>query len=132
MGQLEVGQNFSLTIKITESMVANFIAISGDSAPLHTDEEFARSKGFQGCLVHGALLVSLASRFVGLHLPGPSCIWLRADSKFHAPCYAPEEIHIQGKISQISEALSSLAVDISITNSKNVVLATIKSFHKIL
>ena len=132
MDQFEVGQTFFLGIKITEKMIADFIDLSGDTAPLHIDEEFARSKGFNGRLVHGALLVALTSRFVGLHLPGPSCVWLRADTKFHEPCYAPEEIQIEGKISQISEAASSLAVDISITNSKRVAIATIKSFHKIL
>lgn len=132
MSELREGAEFSLDVELTKSMVADFIRLSGDSAPLHTDVSFARSKGFEGTLVHGALLLSLVSRFVGVHFPGSESLWLRVDAKFPAPAYAPDTLTIHGRIVQVSEAASSLAVDISVTNGKRLVVAIVKSFHKLL
>ena len=132
MSEFREGAEFILDVELTEWMVADFVRLSGDSAPLHTDASFARSKGFEGTLVHGALLLSLVSRFVGVHFPGPESLWLRVDARFHAPAYAPDTFTIRGRIIQISEAASSLAVDISVTDGKRLTVLAAKSFHKLL
>lgn len=132
MSELREGAEFSLDVELTEAMVADFIRLSGDNAPLHTDATFARRKGFEGALVHGALLLSLVSRFVGVHFPGPDSLWLRADARFPAPSYAPDRFTIHGRIAQVSEATSSVVVDISVTNGKRLTVMVVKSFHKIV
>ena len=66
-----------------------FSELSGDDAPLHTDETFARAHGFDGRVVHGALVVSLLSRVVGTRFPGPRSLWLKCDISFRNPWLTP-------------------------------------------
>jgi len=126
------GQEQSLTIQLTEEVAQAFTQWSGDCAPLHTDSEFARSRGFEQKVVHGAALFSLVSRFVGLDFPGPDSLWMKADVKFHSPCYAPNEITITGVVSLVSESTSSVILAISVTDQQGTELMTVKSFHKIM
>jgi 3-hydroxybutyryl-CoA dehydratase len=128
---LHEGAEFTLEAELTEQMVADFTRLSGDNAPLHTDASFAHSKGFEDRLVHGALLVALVSRFVGVHFPGPRGLWLKVDVRFPSPCYAPDTLTIRGRVVQASEATSSVVIDISIVNRRQVQVLHAKSFHKI-
>src|SRR5262249_39235297 len=103
-----------------------------DLAPLHTNDEFARQAGFEKRVVHGAVLFSMISRFVGMHFPGPQSLWLKSEIKFHRPCYPPGAITISRKIALVSTATSSVALDISVTDSAGQELASARSYHKIL
>lgn len=132
MNEFETGQTKSITVSITPQMVDAFVQWSGDHAPLHTSDEFARQNGFKGRIVHGAALFALVSQFVGVHFPGFNSLWLKADIKFHHPCYAPSQLLIQGQISQLSPSTSSLILDINVHDDHKNHLLSVKSFHKIL
>ena len=129
---LQVGQAHSLTVLVTAELVARFTDLSGDAAPLHTNEAFARAAGFSGALVHGALLVALVSRLVGMEFPGPNAILQRIDLSFPSPCYAPCTLKLTGTVRQISEAMKSVVLDISITAEDGRVVARGKTWHGIL
>ena len=102
------GDEQALTVAITEDMVRFFANWSGDQAPLHTNDDFARKAGFEKRVVHGAVLFSMISRFVGMQFPGPKSLWLKSEVKFHHPCYAPSTVTISGKIVLVSVATASL------------------------
>ena len=121
-----------MSVEITEEMVRFFAEWSGDLAPLHTSDDFAKKAGFEKRVVHGAILFSMMSRFVGMHFPGPQSLWLESDVKFHRPCYAPSKITITGKIALVSEATGSVILNITITDGSGAKIATAKSYHKIL
>lgn len=126
------GEGCSIQVDITEEMVCVFADFSGDMAPLHTSNEFAIKMGFKKCVVHGAILFSMMSRFVGMYLPGPKSIWLANEIKFHKPCYAPCTITITGTTKQVSQSTSSVIVDIAMVDNSGAVIATAKSYHKLL
>jgi acyl dehydratase len=128
---LNVGDSNQLSIAIAPGDVRRFAELSGDTAALHTDEEFARRHGFEGCLVHGGLLIALVSRFVGTTMPGPSAVLERVDVAFRQPCYAPCAVVIQGSVRQVSEAVSTIVLDIVIT-SAGATVATGRTWHKLL
>jgi len=129
--RLQVGSIARMTVSIPEEMVTAFIELSGDTAPLHADHEFARAHGFNGRLVHGALIVALLSRFVGTQFPGPQSLWLQCDIGFRNPCYAPTTIRFEGTVTQCSVAMSTVALAIVITDDRDRQIATAKTIHKI-
>lgn len=132
MNNFALGQTKTINLKITPEMVESFVKWSGDNAPLHTSDEFARDNGFKGKVVHGAALFSLVSQFVGVHFPGFNSLWLKADVKFHQPCYAPAQLSINGEITMLSPVTSSLILDINVHDEHNTHLLSVKSYHKII
>jgi len=131
MMPLSVGDTDQLSIEIGPGDVHRFAELSGDTAALHTDAEFARGHGFEGCLVHGAWLIALVSRFVGTTMPGPNAVLERVDVAFRRPCYAPCAIVIEGRVRQISVAVSTVVLDIVIRSAGETV-ATARTWHKLL
>lgn len=127
-----VGQTHHLGIPITRDDLARYVALSGDTAPLHVDAEFAKAAGFEGVVVHGAYLMALVSRLVGTEFPGARSVLERADIAFRKPCYAPCDVTLAATVRQISEAVATIVLDIAITDDSGTVLASGKTWHRIL
>lgn len=128
---LEVGQCKELRVSVPADAIAQFVTLSGDGAPLHTDAEFAKKAGYDGPVVHGAYLAALISRFVGMEFPGSRSVLERMDLSFRGPCYAPTELTITGTVKQVSEAVSSVALTITVQNPEGIVLVSGKTWHRI-
>jgi 3-hydroxybutyryl-CoA dehydratase len=80
---LAVGDRFEFTKTITEGDIQAFAAASGDTNPLHLDEEFAEETRFRGRIAHGALVGGLISAALA-RVPG-MVIYLSQDLEFHNP-----------------------------------------------
>ncbi len=126
-----LGEKASLKTAVTVKAVDEFVALSGDDAPLHTDRHYAKEHGFADVLVHGALVGAYISRFVGTTLPGHGSVLQRMDVKFRSPCYAPADLLIEGEICQVSEATGSVAVQIHVHTGGSLI-ASARTTHTIL
>jgi len=84
---LKVGQKASLTKTITEEDLSHFIAITGDTNPLHVDESFAKQTFFGQRIAHGMLSASLFSTLVGMHIPGIGAIYKTQTLEFLRPVF---------------------------------------------
>jgi 3-hydroxybutyryl-CoA dehydratase len=74
---------FSKTI--TEADLLMFAGVSGDTNPMHLDEEFASRTRFESRIAHGMLTASLVSTVLGTRLPGPGAVYVSQNLKFLAP-----------------------------------------------
>ncbi len=81
--RLGVGDRIEFTKTISENDIRQFAAASGDTNPLHLDEEFAEQTRFRGRIAHGTLVGSLISAALA-RLPGLT-IYLSQDLEFHNP-----------------------------------------------
>jgi len=81
--ELSVGDRFEFTKTITEQDVRGFAAASGDTNPLHLDDEFAEKTRFRGRIAHGTLVGGLISAALA-RVPG-LVIYLSQDLEFHNP-----------------------------------------------
>lgn len=82
---LHVGMSASLGHTVTEADILLFAGVSGDTNPVHLDDEFAKSTMFGARIAHGMLSASFISAVFGTKLPGPGCIYLAQSLKFKAP-----------------------------------------------
>lgn len=110
------GQSFYFDAALSGKLIDEFSELTGDVSPLHMDPQFARQRGFQHRVVHGAILVGLVSRLVGVHLPGRDCLMHSMAMKFLAPVYANEIVRVSGIVEQISIAAKAMTVQVSIMN----------------
>ena len=82
---LKVGQTASYAKTVTEADIVLFAGISGDTNPVHLNEEFASTTMFKGRIAHGMLSAGFISTVFGTKLPGPGCIYMAQNLKFKAP-----------------------------------------------
>lgn len=82
---LTVGMTASVGRTVSEGDILAFAAVSGDTNPVHMDEEFAASTMFGSRIAHGMLSASYISAVFGTKLPGPGCIYVSQSLRFKAP-----------------------------------------------
>ncbi len=113
------GQSFTFDTTFSESMIDTFALLTGDVSPLHMDKDFATSRGFQGRVVHGALLCGLVSRLIGVHLPGRDCLLHSMNMKYLMPTYVNDLIRTKGTLEQVSVATRAMSLQVEIINVKS-------------
>lgn len=101
--EIRVGDSAEFSRQITGQDVRDFARLSGDTNPLHVDSAYASSTQFRKCVVHGMLVASLFSQFVGVHLPGKYCLYLSQDIVFRHPVFAGDTVKVTGKVVRKSE-----------------------------
>lgn len=84
---LEVGMNASFAKTITDADVCLFAGISGDTNPVHINDEYAKTTMFGKRIVHGMFSAALISTVAGTKLPGPGAIYIDQQIKFKAPVF---------------------------------------------
>jgi 3-hydroxybutyryl-CoA dehydratase len=89
---LEPGMSATFGKTITEADIAMFAGVSGDTNPVHLNEEFAAGTPFKGRIAHGMLTASLISTVLGTKLPGPGCIYVSQTMRFLAPVRAGDTV----------------------------------------
>ena len=80
--ELEVGMTASYTKSVSQDDIKLFAILSGDTNPIHLDEEYARTTPFEGCIAHGALCAIIISAAVATKFPGPGSIYAGQEMRF--------------------------------------------------
>jgi 3-hydroxybutyryl-CoA dehydratase len=101
---LSVGQAASFAKTITEADILLFAGISGDTNPVHINEEAAAASIFKGRVAHGMLSAALISTVLGTRLPGPGTIYLSQNLKFRAPVRPGQTVTATATISALDPA----------------------------
>lgn len=100
---LGVGDRVEFTKTITEDDVTAFAAASGDTNPLHLDEEYAAETRFRGRIVHGTLVGSLISAALA-RLPG-LIVYLSQDTSYLGP------VDVDERVTAVCEVVEDLGSD---------------------
>ena len=90
--EINIGDKASFTKVITREMVQQFAEISGDTNPIHLDEEYAKGTVFKENIAHGILVTGLISKVLGCDLPGYGAIYVSQQVDFLRPVKLGDEI----------------------------------------
>ena len=112
---LIVGMTASFHHRITIEEIERFAALSGDDSPMHMSDDAAIERGLDGRIPHGMLSGALASRLVGVHLPGPNGLLQSMKLSFVRPAPIDEDLLVLGRIEAKSPATQTVVVKIRIT-----------------
>ena len=108
---------------VTQEVYDAFQKCSSDRNPLHTNQEFARSKGFPECVMYGNILNGFVSYFIGMLLPSPDVIIHSQDIAYKNPVFMGDELDFTAKAEDISEAVNVVLFKFTFRNSKGKVVA---------
>lgn len=114
--ELKIGQKASLTKTLTEKDLEHFIAITGDTNPLHVDESFAKKTFFGQRIAHGMLSASLFSTLVGLHIPGIGAIYKSQTLEFKLPVHIGDTLRAWFEIVSVSKESEEVVIKSWIEN----------------
>lgn len=90
-----VGDQHVERVLITAEMIETFASATGDTNPVHMNDEAAQERGFPGRIAHGMLLGAVISRIIGTVFPGPGSIYLGQHLRFTAPVCPGDEVEIR-------------------------------------
>ena len=102
---VEKSQAIEVTYHVTPDVYFGFQRISSDYNPLHTDEAFAKSKGFPERVMYGNILNGFVSHFVGMALPSRDVMIQTQDIQFRKPVFLNDKILLKSSIEEVSEAV---------------------------
>lgn len=114
--QLEVGTKESFQVTVTGEMLEKFGMITGDFNPLHTDESFARQRGYEGKVVYGMLTASFLSALAGMYLPGERSLIHRVEVEFPKPVYVGDTLTVTGRITGMNETFHIFEMKVTVIN----------------
>lgn len=98
---LSVGMKGVYARTITETDIVMFAGISGDTNPMHLNEEYARETPFKGRIAHGMLSACFITTVLGTRLPGPGCIYMSQNLRFKAPVRIGETVTTTVTVTEI-------------------------------
>lgn len=128
---LKIGTSKSFKTKINKNIIKKFISLSGDLNKLHVHDGFARKYNFKKKVVHGMLLGSLYSKFIGMYLPGKYSLLVSMDINFNKPIYLNDTITIKGRVIDKSKIYKIATVKITSTNQLKKIVSNAKVVVKL-
>ncbi len=97
--------HMEVNYQVTPDVYYSFQRASNDYNPLHTDEAFARRKGFNQRVMYGNILNGFVSHFVGMALPTRDVMIQTQDIQFRKPVFLGDALTLQAEIETTSEAV---------------------------
>ena len=95
-----IGDTSTFTKTLKESDLMLFAAVSGDTNPLHLDEEYAKTSSFGERIAHGMWTGSLISAAIANKLPGPGSVYLGQSFTFKRPVKIGDTIEVTLEIKE--------------------------------
>ena len=114
--ELQEGQTADYVKTITMDDIKLFAILSGDTNPLHLDEEYAKTTRFGRCIAHGSICAIIVSAAVACKLPGPGTLYAGQEMKFKKPVYPGDTIHVQLSVLEKKRKANIVLLDCTMKN----------------
>ncbi|MDR2860704.1 MAG: dehydratase [Elusimicrobiota bacterium] len=116
-----IGMSEGFTAVLDNEYIDCFRKFTKDINPLHKDDCFAKSKGYERKVVFGMLIASFYSTLAGVYIPGQNSLIHSITVKFVKPVYAPpttycENLFVNGVVSEKDDRFKLLTIKATIKN----------------
>jgi acyl dehydratase len=88
---LKIHQTYSHRFSFSQEQVKAFAEITGDTNPLHLDENYAAATPFGKPIIHGMLAGSVFSKILGTLFPGEGTVYVQQTLEFRRPMFVEVE-----------------------------------------
>ena len=117
--ELKEGLTESFDVTVTARMMEQFLALTGDTNPMHTDAAYAKAHGgYNDRIVYGMLTASFLSTLGGVYLPGEHCLIHSVETTFPKPVFAGDTLTVSGTVKRLDERFSQAELAVKIVNQK--------------
>jgi acyl dehydratase len=102
---MKAGDTIELKVTPDPYVTVRYAGVSGDFNPIHIDEEFARSVGLPGRILHGLWTMAQVARAHTEAAGGPEQL-RRLAVQFRGMGRMGEEITVSGTVTEVSDGLA--------------------------
>lgn len=120
---MKQGDFFKISYKVTNHVYDGFISTFNDQNPLHVNESFAKEKGFNGKVMHGAILNGFLSNFIGEQLPVKNVIVQTYKIAFLKPVYLNDKLLLKVTIADVFESVNCIILIYVFENESEIIVA---------
>ena len=85
-----------------------FEKLIGDHNPIHSDNDFAQSKGYNSPIVYGCLLAGQISRLIGQEMPDQNAMLISLKIDFIKPSFIGEVLNFKAELISKSDSTHML------------------------
>lgn len=116
----QIGDNevFEHRFTVTEAMINEFAAATGDNNPLHLDAEYAAGTIFKQRVAHGMLTAGILSGVLGTQFPGVGTIYMSQMLQFRGPVFIGDRITLRLTVLEKITEKNRLRIETICTNQK--------------
>lgn len=115
------GQIEEFTFEITDKKMNQFLAITGDNNPLHTNLSYAKEKGYNEVVVYGLLTTSALSTLAGVYLPGKYSLIHSVEIKYVKPVFiSSSPLKVKGEVIEKDDRFSKITLKVNIFDKNEV------------
>ena len=104
----QLNQAFVRSYTVSTDVYEAFQKCSADYNPLHTDEAFARERGFPGKVMYGNILNAFLSHFIGECLPMKNVIIHSQSIAFKNPVFLDEVLSFEAVVTGVFDAVQAI------------------------
>jgi len=109
--KLKIGDTFSNSRLVTDELIRDFAALSGDYNPIHLDEEYAKTTRFGQRIAHGMLSGAFVSAVLGSEFTETKTLYLSQSMRFTAPVFIGDTITTTATITRIREEKGIVSIE---------------------
>jgi 3-hydroxybutyryl-CoA dehydratase len=116
---LEVGLHATRTRTVTDTDVVLFATVTGDTNPVHLDDDFAGASRFGRRIAHGMLSGGFISAIIAAELPGPGSIYLSQSLRFLRPVFIGDTVTTRVEIVELIEGKRRIRLATTVRNDRD-------------
>lgn len=120
--EFSVGDYVTFSRRFGKSEFRAFQRLSGDSNPLHHDEEYGAKSEFGQTIVPLHLVVSPLSAIAGMHFPGDPSLYLGHELRALLPVHFGDSLDYSARITAINNNLRVLSLAVVVLRGVEVVV----------
>lgn len=126
----KVGQSWNHEWHISDKVYQQFLMLSNDYSPMHTNSNYAKSNGYKDKIVHGNILSCFISFFIGELLPIKNVVIIRQNIKYENALYINDFVKLEVVLSKFSESVNFIQFEFQFK--KNDVCIASGNIHTII
>ena len=93
--QIKIKKAKYFNVKITQNNIKQFIKLTGDNSPIHSNKTFLKNNNFKKVLGHGFLITTILSHIYGKFFPGGLELCVKQICYFHKPFFVGDILKIK-------------------------------------
>ena len=113
---IEIGHQEVFSVIVSDSMMEQFMNITSDINPLHTDDNYSKLLGFEKRVVYGMLTASFLSTLAGVYLPGKYSLIHTVSVDFVKPVRIGDTLTVKGIVKEKNDSFKYIMLKVEIRN----------------